>query len=123
MTSPILLKQEIGFTLPRIEIDSLGGRSTHLTIAKALVLFFTEILQTTLRTGNELIPEKLNQVLRVSLDSAIEDVGSIPEIGKEEITTIGKEVKEKGKDLKDNVKKSIKDVRGLFKKRKRQKEK
>lgn len=123
LTSSALLKQEIGFTLPRIVINNLGGEKTHLTIARAVALFFTEILRTTLSEGDKLLPEEINQALRISLDSAVENIRRIPELKIEEITTIGEEVKEAGKALKDDVKESIKGVKGLFKRGKRKEKK
>lgn len=73
--APLLKGKEIAFTVPRIELNDLGGEGNELTIAGAVSLVFNEIMQSVLKSGGNLIPKDLSQALSAPLEGFGDVIG------------------------------------------------
>lgn len=87
LSAPILMGQEVGYTLSTIEMTDLGGESERVSIAEALRIFIKKILAVSLEEGTGVMPGDLLASLTGGLggvaggiaggvEKAIEGIGS-----------------------------------------------
>ena len=75
LSAPVLKGRSISYTLPRFEMNDIGGKGKKTTIAESIRIFLIEILKRSLAQGKGIIPDDLQKSLQSSLDSVVSTVG------------------------------------------------
>lgn len=108
LSAPVLKGRSVSFTLPRFEMNDIGGKGEKTTIAESIRIFLTEILKRALTQGKGIIPDDLQESLQSSLDSVVSSVGQ--QMGS--ISDITKDVGEGLQKGLDDATEGIKDLLG-----------
>lgn len=74
LSAPILMGQEVGYTLSTIEMTDLGGESERVSIAEALRIFIEKILAVSLEEGTGVMPGDLLASLTGGLGGVAEGI-------------------------------------------------
>jgi len=109
LSAPVLQGKAISVSLPRIELNNLGGEKEYVEIAQSLALFLTAITKETLKAAKGGIPDDLEEMLSSSFDAAVEGIDNAGGILKKGAD----EVKERLDTVSDKI-------GGIFKKKKKE---
>ena len=94
LSAPVLKGRDVGFTLPTLTMNNIGGEKQNVSIARSLQIFFAKLLTEAIQAGGDVIPGDLRKDLQQSLAQAQRQIDR----AKEELEKRGNVLKKKIED-------------------------
>lgn len=118
ISAPMLQGKAATLSIPRFEMDDVGGAGKRVSVAESIKIFFTKIMETVLKQAGGVVPSDLIDSMGSSLGDVTEgfqeSLSGAADTAKDASEKTTDQLKKGGEELKEGVEGVGEGIKGLF---------